>query len=338
MDKLIIITAFVFFQVSAQLQPSSFSVSEFSGEWDERAAAHLLRRTLLGPTYGQIQDAVDNGLTDTVDTLFEGATDFSSTPLAYDSSEGVALFLQSWVTTVYPVSDQGTTHNARRRSLRGWLAQEFMNTNHSLADKMLLFWINHFGCSESVDARITYDYFLTLRQYALGNVKDLVSAITIHPHMLEFLNGEDNIGSAPNDNYSRECKELFTIGKGDQIGEGDYSTYTEQDVSAGAKIFSGWTIDGKRSSTIARPTAVFVPDRHNTEDKELSYHFDNVVVQNADEQEYQNYIDIIFARPGIGLFLSQEIYRFVVGEVTDNVETYVIPEMNHVISVSEFEI
>ena len=35
---------------------------------------------------------------------------------------------------------------------------------------------------------------------------------------------------SPNENYARELMELFTLGKGELAGPGDYTTFTEQDV------------------------------------------------------------------------------------------------------------
>ena len=49
--------------------------------------------------------------------------------------------------------------------------------------------------------------------------------------MLIYLNGRDNIGSNPNENYARELLELFTIGVGQ---------YKQADVEAIAKALTGW--------------------------------------------------------------------------------------------------
>jgi uncharacterized protein (DUF1800 family) len=48
--------------------------------------------------------------------------------------------------------------------------------------------------------------------------------------MLVFLNGERNTKTAPDENYSRELQELFTLGKGPS------SQYIEADVIEGAKV------------------------------------------------------------------------------------------------------
>jgi uncharacterized protein (DUF1800 family) len=55
--------------------------------------------------------------------------------------------------------------------------------------------------------------------------------VTIDPGMLRYLDLGQSTGKAPNENYSRELMELFTMGVG---------TFTEDDVRAGAKALAGW--------------------------------------------------------------------------------------------------
>src|SRR3972149_982380 len=105
----------------------------------------------------------------------------------------------------------------------------------SILEKMVLFWHNHFAVEYDTvqDSRLMYVQNALLRRYALGNIKDLVKAITVDPAMLVYLNGFRNRGDGaniPDENYARELQELFTIGKGPQLGPGNYTNYTEQDV------------------------------------------------------------------------------------------------------------
>lgn len=48
--------------------------------------------------------------------------------------------------------------------------------------------------------------------------------------MLRFLDNNLNRKNSPNENYARELLELFSIGKGPQIGPGNYTNYTEIDI------------------------------------------------------------------------------------------------------------
>jgi uncharacterized protein (DUF1800 family) len=66
---------------------------------------------------------------------------------------------------------------------------------------------------------------------SLGNFGDMLYQVTIDPAMLRYLDLATSTGRNPNENYSRELMELFTMGVG---------TYTEDDVRSGAKALSGW--------------------------------------------------------------------------------------------------
>ena len=70
--------------------------------------------------------------------------------------------------------------------------------------------------------------------------------MTLDGAMLKYLNGNTNTKSSPNENYGRELQELFTIGKGPEVAPGDYTTYTEADVKAAAKVLTGWQEDCDR--------------------------------------------------------------------------------------------
>ena len=49
--------------------PISLSLLPYSGSWTSKEASHLLRRTMFGPTFQQIQTAVSDGLNTTVSKL-----------------------------------------------------------------------------------------------------------------------------------------------------------------------------------------------------------------------------------------------------------------------------
>ena len=63
-----------------------------------------------------------------------------------------------------------------------------------------------------------------------SNFRTLINAVTYDPLMIRYLDLEESTAVAPNENYSRELMELFTLGVGN---------YTETDVREGARAFSG---------------------------------------------------------------------------------------------------
>jgi uncharacterized protein (DUF1800 family) len=173
----------------------------------------------------------------------------------------------------------------------------------------------------------------------LGNIKQLVKEMTINPNMLMFLNGATNTVFSPNENYSRELLELFTIGKGPQIGTGDYTNYKEHDVAEGAKILTGYTVSGVRSDTDTSVTAVFNVILHDLSTKTLSSHFGNAIITNSLGTEYANYIDVIFQQSEVARYICRKLYRFFVNyDLTTAVETNVIAEMASTMISNNYEV
>jgi uncharacterized protein (DUF1800 family) len=307
-------------------EPISLSMSPYFGQWTKIEAAHLLRRCMFGPTFKQIEDAVTNGLDHTMVTLL--TLPVLGQPLSYDPGEGVAPQGTTWVNMVYPPGDTNPTETARVRSLAAWTMERLNVTAVTISEKMSLFWQNHFAAKQATDSRATYNYFMILHSNCLGNYKEMVKAITIDPCMLQFLNGSSNTVFSPNENFSRELLELYTVGKGPQIGPGDYTNYTEDDIAAGAKIMTGWTIKGYRSNTDTSPYSEYDDVRHDKTSKKLSAHFGNVTVVNAGNNEYNNYLDVIFKQSACATFICKKLYRYFVNyDLTAEVEQTVIPVM-----------
>ena len=96
-----------------------------------------------------------------------------------------------------------------------------MGQGVSLREKMTLFWHNHFVVEFGDINNAQYEYVRLLRQYALGNIRQLAKDLAITPAMLRYLNENASTATAPNENYGRELLELFTVGKGPLIGPGN---------------------------------------------------------------------------------------------------------------------
>jgi uncharacterized protein (DUF1800 family) len=307
-------------------EPTSLSMNPYAGSWTRAEAAHLLRRTLVGPNFQQLQDAVVNGMNATVASLL--TLDVIGQPLTYDSDEVIAAQGSTWVNSVYPTDANASnkTDNARRKSMYAWVMSRLNAGSLSIAEKMTLFWVNHFGLEQQFDSRSSYSFYKILRDNCLGNFKQLVKDVTVHPEMLLFLNGSSNNLYSPNENFSRELLELYTIGKGPQLGVGDYTHYTEEDVAAGAKIFTGWTVQGLRSATDTSVTSSFQNNLHVLGTKQLSSKFGGDVINNNGAAEYGDYIDVIFQQNQCALFLCKKLYRYFVNyDITADVEANVIP-------------
>ena len=111
-------------------------------------------------------------------------------------------------------------------------------------------------------------YWDTLNQHAFGNYRELLEAVSLHPAMGFFLNtkgnrkGDPNTGREPDENYSREVMQLFSIGlfqlnmdgslKTDASGN-PIETYTNDDVIGLARVFTGYDLDYSGLSFKYRP-------------------------------------------------------------------------------------
>ena len=85
-------------------------------------------------------------------------------------------------------------------------------------------------------SRVAFDRDV-IRANTLGNFPDMLIASSVHPSMLDYLNGNENTKEAPNENYGRELQELHTVTS--------KAGYRQNDVVDAARAFSGisWDYD-----------------------------------------------------------------------------------------------
>jgi uncharacterized protein (DUF1800 family) len=99
-------------------------------------------------------------------------------------------------------------------------------------------------------------YWDLLNKHAFGNFRDLLQDVTLSPAMGYFLNTRGNkkankAGRLPDENYAREVMQLFTIGLYELNLDGSVKTsqgkkletYTANDVSQLARVFTGYDFD-----------------------------------------------------------------------------------------------
>jgi uncharacterized protein (DUF1800 family) len=178
--------------------------------------AHLLRRAGFGFTEDELDDYTAIGYSATLQRLIDyDQVDDSSTD---ELVAGLAV-------------DQHNVEGARY----AWLMR-MLSTRRPLQEKMVLFWHTHFatGSSKVRRADLLLQQLQLFRDHALGSFEMLLRAITRDPAMLIWLDNTENRVGQPNENYAREVMELFTVG----IGH-----FTDQDVKAAARAFTGYGID-----------------------------------------------------------------------------------------------
>ncbi|NNF21382.1 MAG: DUF1800 domain-containing protein [Saprospiraceae bacterium] len=309
-------------------------LERYEGQWSFETAKHLLKRA----TYGPNKETIDQGLALGMDGLVEMLLtdlDAPEPPINYNYDQDPFVPIgNTWVDQ----PDLENTNNYRERSLRAWLTGLMINEGISAREKMTLFWHNHLVTADVPVAKFNYQYLALLRSYAFGNFRTLIEEITINPSMLFYLNGNQNSQQAPNENYARELCELFTVGKGEPVGPGDYTTFTEDDVREISKILTGWRINYNPLDN-GLPKNFFNIFRHDLSVKQLSNRFDNASVANEGENEYKTLIGIIFQNPYTAKYICKKIYQwFVYYQVDETIEANVIEPMAKILEDNDFEV
>ena len=179
---------------------------------------------------------------------------------------------------------------ARRQfDLKTWWMTEMLQTPSPLAERMTLFWHNHFVSSAQKvrSPQLMYRQNVLLRKHALGNFGELLHAVSKDPAMIIYLDAASNRKGAPNENFAREVMELFTLGEGN---------YTEHDIKEAARAYTGWSIDFDDGAAFR-----FRPGMHDDGVKTVlgkSGNFDGDAV-----------LDILLAQPAASEFIVKKLWR-----------------------------
>lgn len=312
------------------LSKINYSLDKYQGEWNFSSAAHLLRRGLFSFTIEHADQAVNDGLDKTINKLLTKSAESIHPVYMYKDTTGIA-YGQDLIGINYPA-------DANRKVVNSFIARwvgNIFTQEVSLTEKMLLFWHNLF-VTESFSVGNPYyilSYFQLLREQSLGNYKTLTEKMTINPAMLVYLNGNANIVGKPNENYARELFELFTIGKGAQIGEGNYTNYTENDILAAAKVLTGWT--NPRDNV----NAAYDSKRHDKSYKQFSASFDNFVINNNESNEYKDLIKMILDKKETARNICRKLYRwFVYYEINEETEKNIIEPLADIFYNNNYEV
>ncbi|MEC8830522.1 MAG: DUF1800 family protein, partial [Bacteroidota bacterium] len=154
--------------------------------------------------------------------------------------------------------------------------------------------------------------------------------------MLLYLDNAENIKDSPNENYAREFLELFTILKGPQVAEGNYTNYTEQDVQQAARVFTGIKPKWDRTiidSDTGIPCGFVNNNQHDTGSKTFSEAFGGQTIQGGSglegvRNELSDFVEMIFSQTETAKAYCRKLYRFYVkSEWDESIENAIITPM-----------
>ena len=190
-----------------------------------------------------------------------------------------------------------------------WTADQWMfrmvNSARPLEEKIALMWHGIFavGYIKVLNNPMMKTYVLMMRDHGLGNFGDILKKLSRDPAMLYWLDQQMNHGEAVNENYGREMLELFSMGRGN---------YTEDDVKACARAFTGWT----KTQTIPRYPTGFYNSSFVYRDEDHD-HGEKTFLGETGNFNGDDIVDIIVKQPATAQFVATEIYNFFVSDNHD---------------------
>jgi len=262
-----------------------------------KQAYHAANRFGLGPRPGELQ-AIGADPRAWLHAQLEGGTRARERPEGLaPSHETLAEFLRQFQTmrslkaSAKRGADdvrQDTSLADMRRELKRSLTQtQFrqlgarmqlgLDSEEPFRERLVHFWSNHFTVSMAGGKRLiatscTAYEAETVRRHLNGHFADLLVAVEQHPVMLAYLDNLQSLGPSSragrrrgkrglNENLAREIFELHTLG----VDGG----YTQDDVTALARIFTGWTIANDRRIRGQPGTFVYVDAMHEPGSQQL---------------------------------------------------------------------
>ncbi len=322
----------------------NYSLDAYAQPLSVAQATHFLRRTTFGPTQNHISAFTGISAALAIDTLINNiALNPSGSPIDLNVSLSPNPTVgQPYIGLPYNSARNGDFRNYIRNWWIGLMAAQ--TNNPSLAEKLTMFWQNHFVTElPDVDEhRAIYQYLTLIRTSILGNFRDFVYNITKDPAMLKYLNGHDNEKTKPNENYARELQELFVVGVKDFAGN---NNYTEDDVKAAARVLTGWRYSNFYTANTTSVGTTFNLTRHDTTNKQFSTKYPDpanptnptlgtvitgrsvapVGYATAGDAELDDLLAMLFRHPETPKFICRKLYRFFVNpNVTQAIEDNVI--------------
>ena len=145
-------------------------------------------------------------------------------------------------------------------------------TDTPFLERLVAFWMNHFAVSASKNGFVTAAIGAfereAIRPHVLGPFASMLIAVEQHPVMLIYLDNQASIGPDSragnngahglNENFARETLELHTLG----VDGG----YTQADVTAFARILTGWMYSDPYNDDVYGGRFTFSPNRHDPGD------------------------------------------------------------------------
>ncbi|MFU8892356.1 MAG: DUF1800 domain-containing protein [Luteolibacter sp.] len=289
---------------------------EATHSWTLAEAAHLIRRAGFGAAPGEIKRIHALGRDAAVDRLLSAHDPDGMFPApAWADPQSLREVarqrmeqrreIQRAQRRIDPTAESATAQaTAERRRLQQEAQRELRNqgldiqrlwwnrilaTRAPLREKMTLFWHDHFACSlqKVRQPALMLRQNELFRRHAFSSFQALTREIVTDPAMMVFLDVQTSKRGNPNENFSREVFELFTLGEGH---------YTEEDVREAARAFTGYQLN--------RITGTVTHNRRHWDDGRKTVFGKSGAFTGTDV------INLTFERTEPSRFISRKLWEF----------------------------
>ena len=247
-------------------------------EQDVSQVAHLMRRAGFGASRAQLEELAARPYEDVVEDLLH--------PERFPEVEAAVVERYFGFDSLIGIN---------------WL-YHMIASDRQLQEKISLFWHHVFATARNKSEHINslHSQLATLRRICLSDMRVILTALSTDPAMIFWLDNNENLKDAPNENYGRELLELFSMGVGN---------YSEEDIKHTALAFTGWTFN---QPTPRDPSGnydvkfAYRPQDHDDSEKTF--------LGETGRFNGEDIIDIIVKQPATARFVSRRLYDFFVAD------------------------
>jgi uncharacterized protein (DUF1800 family) len=254
--------------------------------WDLRQAGHLFRRAGFGAGWAQLQQALKDGPSQTIDRLLRPEADVAGFNRSYDQFEEAATD-----------SGSGSVEN-----LSEWWLRRMIDTPNPLLEKMTLFWHSFFGTTNAkvLSGMAMVRHVRLLREHALGTFPPLLEAVCQDPATLVSNGAAQNYKAKPNQSFPRAVLDCFTLGPGN---------YSASDLQETARTFTGWFV--------VRQQLRYNAYEHDEGRKRILGQEGNWKPQDA--------LRILLQQPALPRLIARKLYRWLISETQEPAPELIAP-------------
>ena len=256
---------------------------------DMALIAHLLRRAGFGATRDELEAYAAKGYEETVEELL------------YPERQPL------WEEDLYIRDFPDLQDRTAGEPCQVYWTYRMIATQRPLEEKLALFWHSVLctgGGKGDNTLQVTHQVEM-FRQYGMGSFRDLLVELSKDPAMLYYLDNTESHKDSVNENYGRELLELFSMG----VGMDGSVNYTEDDVKACSRAFTGWSVETPFPLTpYAARKWHFVYDPGDHDDGQKTF------LGETGRWNGEDIIDIIVRQPSTARFICRHLYSFFVAD------------------------